>query len=65
MPRLTKHKARLCKLIWAENELLVLRSQITRKVAPKAAKKIRSCLKSIQGAIRYSNRLIQHRGEDE
>ncbi len=46
----------LCRLHWARAQLLVLRDNITRDVAPGTAKKIRSAIKSIDGAIRNANR---------
>ena len=47
---------RLFKLAWAEDELKRIRYHITRDIAPGSARKIRSALKSIQGAIRNAER---------
>ena len=47
---------RLSKLVWAENELKRIRDHITRDIAPGSARKIRSALKSVQGAIRNAER---------
>jgi hypothetical protein len=42
----------ICKLLWAQNELKRVRDHITPDVAPRAAEKLRSLLKSVEGAIR-------------
>ena len=47
---------RLFKLVWAENELKRIRDHITSDIAPGSARKIRSALKSVQGAIRNAER---------
>ncbi len=53
MPRYQgDHYIRVTKLTWAENELKRIADNITADVAPNSAKKIRSALRSVQGAIR-------------
>jgi hypothetical protein len=47
----------LCKLLWAQNELKRVRDHITPAVAPRAAEKLRSLLKSVEGAIRNASRV--------
>jgi len=62
MPKKIKikdHACSLCKLVWAENELRRLRDQITGDIAPGSARKIRSALKSVQGAIRNAERFAK------
>lgn len=54
--RIKNHQLSYAKLIWAKLELLKLRDQITPEIAPGVARKIRSCLKSVDGAIRNADR---------
>lgn len=46
----------LCKLLWAQNSLKLVRDHITPEVAPRVAARIRSLLKSVEGAIRHAQR---------
>jgi hypothetical protein len=49
---------RYCKLVWAQRELRLVRDNITRDVAPQAAKAIRRALTSLDGAIRHNQRRL-------
>jgi hypothetical protein len=63
MPRLIDHGARLCKLEWADLQLRVLRDNITPEIAPGTARKIRSTLKSLAGAINHTRAMARRERE--
>lgn len=44
-------------LVWAQNELRRVRDNMVRARAPKTLEKLRSTLKSLDGAIRHAERM--------